>query len=174
MGRWTKQEEIKLLENYINSSKTDLLFLFPHRKYKAICRKAANLGLKKSLRKKICELCGEIDSLKFDSDRYTKCKPCRNKRSRESKEKAVAYMGGKCVRCGYDRCVAGLDFHHTNPLEKDAQWGQIRHRNWEAIKYELDKCILVCKNCHAEIHFHREATVDLIEIQQAEKKCPNA
>lgn len=58
-----------------------------------------------------------------------------------------------CVACGYNKCGAALDFHHKNPEEKkfritERMW----HGNTEYFQKELAKCILVCKNCHAEIH----------------------
>ena len=68
------------------------------------------------------------------------------------KIKAVEYKGGKCVVCGYDRCVKGLEFHHTNPEEKDFTLGSNTNRAWEKVKVEIDKCVLLCANCHREIH----------------------
>jgi hypothetical protein len=58
----------------------------------------------------------------------------------------------KCVICGYSKCLASLDFHHRNPKEKDPNWRKMRTWAFEKIKNELDKCELVCKNCHGEIH----------------------
>jgi transposase len=68
------------------------------------------------------------------------------------KERAVEYKGGKCVFCGYNRCIKALEFHHTNPNEKDFTLGSNTNRAWEKVKKEIDKCILVCANCHREIH----------------------
>lgn len=70
----------------------------------------------------------------------------------KTKEKAVEYKGGKCVKCGYDKCVKALEFHHLDPNEKDFGISINCNRAWEKIKIELDKCILVCANCHREIH----------------------
>lgn len=90
-------------------------------------------------------------------DGYSRCKKCAVdavvKRRKKLKEKAVEYKGGRCEKCGYDRCVRALEFHHLESAEKDfgiAQKGYTR--SWEMVKKELDKCILVCSNCHAEIH----------------------
>lgn len=72
-------------------------------------------------------------------------------RARETKLKCVEYKGGKCILCGYNRCVFSLDFHHLNPEEKEfAISGNLK--SFESLKSELDKCILVCRNCHGEIH----------------------
>ena len=66
--------------------------------------------------------------------------------------KALDYKGNKCELCGYNKCKTSLHFHHKDPKEKEfkisGNWGL----NWERVKRELDKCMLVCANCHGEIH----------------------
>ena len=71
-----------------------------------------------------------------------------------NKERAVKYKGGKCVKCGYDKCIIALEFHHINPEEKDFSPSSNMNKSWDKIKLELDKCILVCSNCHREIHYN--------------------
>jgi predicted HNH restriction endonuclease len=71
---------------------------------------------------------------------------------RRAKLRAIEYKGGKCSRCGYDSCVAALDFHHTDPSQKDLAIGSSGHLAWETLKSELDKCLLLCANCHREEH----------------------
>lgn len=70
---------------------------------------------------------------------------------REIKKKLVEYKGGKCQICNYSRCYEALEFHHLNPAEKDFQISG-GTRSFETLKKEVDKCILVCANCHREIH----------------------
>ncbi len=75
------------------------------------------------------------------------------KRRKAIKEKAIEYLGGKCFFCGYDRSYAALDFHHIDESSKKFGLSQDGlTRSWEKTKLELDKCILVCANCHREIH----------------------
>jgi hypothetical protein len=104
--------------------------------------------------------CGETDSTRFARGRYTSCKKCRtinqSGRNQKLKKKAVAYKGGACCRCGYNKCLAALDFHHSDPSQKDPNWRAMRNWVFEKIKSELDKCELVCRNCHAEIHYGDE------------------
>lgn len=70
---------------------------------------------------------------------------------RKLKLKAIKYLGGKCIKCGYNKCVDALDFHHRSPIDKDFSIsGSVR--KWEIIKAELDKCDLLCSNCHREEH----------------------
>jgi hypothetical protein len=75
------------------------------------------------------------------------------KRRKALKEKAVEYLGGKCSICGYDKCLNALQFHHTNPEDKDFSISAKGYtRSWKIVKQELNKCILVCANCHCELH----------------------
>ena len=84
------------------------------------------------------------------------CKVCKNQydmqRWSERKTKAVEYKGGCCEACGYSKYQGALEFHHINPAEKDVDWGQLRLRSWYRITAELDKCALLCSNCHKEEH----------------------
>ncbi len=70
------------------------------------------------------------------------------------KIKAIDYKGGKCQICNYKKSNRALSFHHINPDEKDIKLTStnIAGRKWEVIKNELDKCILLCANCHMEVH----------------------
>jgi len=75
------------------------------------------------------------------------------RRRKKIKLKAVEYKGGKCQVCNYNRCVDALDFHHLDESKKDFAIGSRGHsRSWVRVQAELDKCILVCSNCHREIH----------------------
>jgi hypothetical protein len=69
------------------------------------------------------------------------------------RRRAVDYKGGKCQRCGYDRCIAAFVFHHRSG--KVFRISDGNGRSWETIKAELDKCELICLNCHAELHHAR-------------------
>lgn len=85
-----------------------------------------------------------------------KCKKCDiervSNRRRELKLLAVEYKGGECECCGYNKCIAALEFHHLDPNEKDFGIANGNTPGWDKIKSELDKCIMVCANCHREIH----------------------
>jgi hypothetical protein len=66
---------------------------------------------------------------------------------------ALEYKGGKCELCGYKREVSALEFHHKDPQQKDfALSTRGLTRSWNKIQRELDKCVLVCANCHRELH----------------------
>lgn len=101
-----------------------------------------------------CRICNR--TFKYDKKlghNKTRCNTCIvNARRKRISEMCFAYKGNKCIYCGYDRCKRSLCFHHVDPKEKDFQisgnWGL----KWDRIQKELDKCILVCSNCHGEIH----------------------
>lgn len=76
---------------------------------------------------------------------------------RKLKRQAIEYKGGACQKCGYNKCPGALIFHHLDPKQKDfGISAQGKTRSFEKIKPELDKCILLCQNCHAEIHYEED------------------
>jgi 5-methylcytosine-specific restriction endonuclease McrA len=83
---------------------------------------------------------------------------CKNKAAvdrfrKNLKRKSVEYMGGSCVICGYDKHVGALQFHHLDPDKKDFGISESGNtRTWNVIKEELDKCVMLCANCHTEVH----------------------
>lgn len=72
----------------------------------------------------------------------------------ETKKRIVESFGGGCSICGYNKCQSALALHHLDPSKKEITFGKIRAnpKNWNKIVSELRKCILVCHNCHSEIH----------------------
>jgi len=105
---------------------------------------------------KECSVHGETE-YRLRSDGRYRCGQCNTdaviRRRHKIKEQAVEYKGGKCEVCGYNKYVGALQFHHLDPNEKDFHISQRGHsRSWERVRTELDKCIMVCANCHAEIH----------------------
>ena len=66
---------------------------------------------------------------------------------------SVEYKGGKSEICGYDRCIDALGFHHKNPTHKDFGISNKGYtRSWKKVQEELDKCVMICANCHRELH----------------------
>ncbi|MEZ4104504.1 MAG: hypothetical protein R3B60_04460 [Candidatus Paceibacterota bacterium] len=87
------------------------------------------------------------------ADRAEYLKKAVSDRRRKLKEMAIKYGGGKCQICGYKKCKRALSFHHKDANMKDfGLSAKGLTRSWEKIKKELDKCILVCANCHMELH----------------------
>lgn len=70
---------------------------------------------------------------------------------KEKKKQLVEYKGGNCEKCGYNRCLSALEFHHIDPKKKDFSVSTHNY-SFERMRKEADKCILLCSNCHREFH----------------------
>jgi hypothetical protein len=129
-----------------------------------------NIILFNGIKSKCCPKCKEVKNLQNEfytsknGDVHGWCKSCNNKITYEKqlarKVECVKYKGGKCIVCNYDKYIGALDFHHVNPEEKEFNIAQLRSYSLEFLIKELDKCVLLCKNCHAEVH---HGLVDLKE-----------
>jgi len=87
------------------------------------------------------------------ADRPEYIKRAVAKRRKKLRTMAREYRGGKCIICGYRRCQDALEFHHLDPRQKDfGLSADGLTRSWAKIKQELDKCVLICANCHREVH----------------------
>ena len=121
---------------------------------KSCIKVAKSLNISKTSVLKYLKEENKIVRLKLDDNTLKKnvVKSVINWR-RETKKKLVEYKGGKCEICNYNKCYDVLEFHHQNPTEKDFT---ISGKSWsyEKLRVEVDKCILVCANCHREIHFN--------------------
>jgi len=117
-----------------------------------------------------CATCGKI----LTGRQTRHCSPtCKNKvnqsyhlqQARGWKRKIICVekLGGCCSVCGYKKNFAALTFHHKNPKKKHFQLDtrSLSNRKQSQIDLELEKCILVCNNCHAELH-HPQHNLELI------------
>ena len=75
-----------------------------------------------------------------------------NKTKARTKQKCVDYLGGECNHCGYKKCLSALEFHHVNPSIKSFGINRKTGRSFATLLPELNKCILLCSNCHKEEH----------------------
>jgi hypothetical protein len=87
--------------------------------------------------------------------RRWRCKRCVGeavtRRKQLVKELLVEEGGGCCTVCGYDRCIICLGFHHVDPDEKSFCLNMSTTKSLAAYREEMEKCVLVCANCHGEI-----------------------
>jgi predicted HNH restriction endonuclease len=108
-----------------------------------------------------CNVCGTelIPNENWIGSRIRKqyyiCTPCVISRDRERqralKLRMIEYKGGKCEDCGGTFHPASYDFHHVNPDEKEFSFN--RNMSWKKAVKELDKCVLLCSNCHRVRHY---------------------
>lgn len=117
------------------------------------------------MKQRICEICGqpfEIMQNGWTRKYCYNCAPHEDEncshaeavtiKRRAIKQMLIQYKGGKCEKCGYNKCSRALEFHHLDPNEKDFGLSKCLTKNISNLKAEADKCILLCSNCHAEIH----------------------
>ena len=115
---------------------------------------------------RICKICGkpfEIIDGGWTRKYCYKCSPHEDENMSHAKaimirRKAVKHTlvqehGGKCEKCGYNKCEAALQFHHLDPTKKEFGLS-VRglNRDIDILRKEAEKCILLCANCHAEEH----------------------
>ncbi len=142
------------------------------------CKECAKKIIKFKIRKvylpnKFCNGCGQTKSrsqfpkrkgAKNELSVRYRCKECEKIKGRKRSHKIrlgkidmVNYLGGECIRCGYNLPEA-IDFHHIDPSKKEFIISDINAVNplkKEKIVKELQKCAPLCKNCHAEFHAGR-------------------
>jgi hypothetical protein len=129
--------------------------------------------------KRVCKICGQLKdcgwNYTFSStgkpEYRTKCVECykiylselrktqrtkltnsHRKRMIRGKKRAIQYLGGRCAKCGYNKAICALTFHHRDRTSKLGTVGQMLDWSWKKLKQELDKCDLLCFNCHMELH----------------------
>ena len=117
---------------------------------------------------KICKTHGLTEYNKSN-----RCKKCIveavKKRRAKVKQLSLLYKGNKCEKCGYSKCSDALEFHHKNSEEKEFGISSKGYtRSWKKVKEELDKCILLCANCHRELHYKQENYIFTEEELQKE------
>lgn len=115
----------------------------------------------KNVESYLCKSCGCSDKARMMNKgngrkSQSLCKKCHNentiKKGRKNKDLLLLYKGGKCERCEYNECSDALEFHHVDPKSKDPSFQSLRHWSLEKAKKEVDKCMLLCSNCHRAKH----------------------
>lgn len=155
------------IASFLNVSQTNLRYWLDKFELKTNIKKYNKQNHKISTEKK-CSKCNEVKKIRefyqrTNSDRKHDvggyCKKCSNlyhsNRVKEVKIKMIEYKGGKCERCNLnlkDSHYSVFEFHHINPKEKDVNFAKIKYQKWEVIQNEIDKCKLLCANCHRITH----------------------
>ena len=106
----------------------------------------------------------------------------QKERALSRKLELIRLKGGKCEKCGYDKNISALEFHHLDPNAKkfNLDSRKLSNTTRDKILEELDKCILVCANCHRELHNPKldneniENLLAEMESKHVSKKCRDA
>lgn len=165
--------EKSLLEKHINNnlslrqiakienlSYTTIKYWVKKHNLKTIFSNSTNECLKKCFS---CEVTMTIENFykKGKNNLQPYCKTCFNKKSTQRwidrKIWAIQYKGSKCIDCNLtypETPYQVFDFHHIEPTHKDMDWSKIRLSSFSRMKSELDKCVLLCANCHRVRHIN--------------------
>lgn len=92
---------------------------------------------------------------------------CQQKRGLSRKLEFVRQLGGKCIKCGYNKNLASLTFHHLDPSVKEfgLDIRKFSNSSMERLREEIGKCQLYCRNCHGELHHPNLEMVGLEGIE---------
>ena len=100
--------------------------------------------------------CGETDPNKFYGNKTKICAKCHNKynllKGHENRLYMLDKLGGRCINCGFDKYKSSLDIHHLDPTQKDVGFKTVRYWSRNRIDKELEKCVILCRNCHNAHH----------------------
>lgn len=119
-----------------------------------------------------CKETFELTKANFYSNGYdkngkqvlkSKCKKCLDDHHKNRMKDIILNHFGKyeCTSCGYNKCIRAIEFHHMDTTEKEVEVSQMNSYSKERIVSELEKCLMLCANCHREIH---EGLIDKDEI----------
>ena len=96
-----------------------------------------------------CKQCAMDYQRKYNVENREKVTIASRKKRRRIKEILIKENGGQCIMCGYNKYAGALEFHHKDPSKKDFHVSQT---GINKARKEIEKCILVCSNCHMELH----------------------
>ena len=135
----------------------------------SVSKKMKRYDIIRPKNQKICVLCDKP----LNNSRRNRCDSCNTKiRRYRAKEASVKYKGGKCEKCGFIGNLACFDFHHINPSNKlfNPNSTELANKSWEEVKLELDKCLLLCANCHRLEHndYNNELLLEIANVQDKE------
>jgi predicted HNH restriction endonuclease len=152
---WTKEELDFLKENYSKQpSLKELSKQLNNRSPKSINHQAMRHGIYRprfSSNKPSNRQSQKVIDKRYYENNKEKVYKRKMERRKKLKKEMVKIFGGKCSKCGYDKCIDALDFHHEGNKEKSIS-KLINNNSREKILKEAKKCILLCANCHRELH----------------------
>lgn len=117
-----------------------------------------------------CILCKQKYKIKYEKDNRSKLTKSIVAKSRKRKIELVNLLGNNCSICDTSFHMSAMEFHHIDIKEKSIS--SIIQNSWISIKKELEKCILVCSNCHKFIHYEgRQIHIHSVEQLKQTNLC---
>jgi len=153
--KWDADEIEFLKHNYNEKVPLELISNKLKRSRKSVQRKAQNLNLHREWvrfnKPTLKQPKDIIDKRYYEKNKEKVYKRKMNRRKR-LKEEAIVTLGGKCKICGYKKCSAALEFHHHENNKEGNISTLLKNESRQKLLKETKKCILLCANCHREVH----------------------
>ena len=153
--KWSEKETDFLKSNYNEKIPLESISINLNRSRQSVKRKAQNMGLhrewvrfKKPLSKQPKKI---IDRRYYENNKEIVYQRKMGRRKR-LKTEAINLLGGKCNNCGYNKCLSALDFHHSKNNKEGNVASFLKNNSRQKLLKEVEKCILLCANCHRELH----------------------
>jgi predicted HNH restriction endonuclease len=153
--KWNQQETQFLIENYNEKVPLEVLASDLNRTRQSVKRKAQHMGLKRPwfrFNKPILKQSKGVIDQRYHENNKEKIHERKMTRRKRLKKEAIELLGGKCKNCGYNRCIAALDFHHIGKKEENIN-SLLKNQSRQKLLKEVERCILLCANCHREVHY---------------------
>jgi predicted HNH restriction endonuclease len=152
--KWKEDEILFLKENYNKRIPMEEVCKKLNRSKRSVQHKAVRIDLsRKSYKFNIPprESRTVIDKRYYEKHKETRYKE-KMKRINNLKKELKIKLGGKCSKCGYNKAFCALDFHHNQGDKEGNVSRLIKDFSKQKALKEIEKCILLCANCHRELH----------------------
>ncbi len=154
--RWSKSEKDYLTKTYSTRIPLKEISRKLNRSIKSIQNKAERLGV--SHPRKPFDIEKKKERQRKANDNYykkhrKKVYQRKKQKLKEKKKELIESLGGKCIICGYNKCISALEFHHNQGDKEGCITTIIKNFSKQKALKEIKKCILLCANCHREAHY---------------------
>jgi len=150
---WNEKEIEFLKQNYPKRIPLNELSKQLNKSIRAIQHKAAKMGIsRKSFRFNLTKEPRRIIEKRYYEKNKNQIYKRKQERIEKRRKELKKILGNKCEFCGYNKCLNALEFHHKSGKKEDHVSRMIRDVSRQKSLKEIDKCILLCANCHRELH----------------------
>lgn len=153
--KWGKKEELYLAENYSTRMPLEEISGKLGRTIRSVQRKAQEMGISRPRKKFSVEklrVRQKRANDKFYLQNNKKIYLRKKRRRHDIKRELISLKGGECEMCGYNKCISALEFHHKGKNKDGHLTTIIKNSSKQKALKEVEKCILLCANCHRELH----------------------
>jgi len=153
--KWKKEDEEILKEEYLAKKYIGEISSKLNRSIRSIHHKATRMGLSRLPVKIKHESNRKLIDKKYYEQNKSEIYRRKRERYRNYKIELLKIFGEKCAICGYNKCIAALEFHHKDKNKDTNIKKAIHELSKQKTLKEAEKCIILCANCHREVH-HKE------------------